>query len=696
LNQPLIAFQSLHHAGSLGKSFALLRVSDDAVRVQAIKKAEDGDEIIVRLRELSGRTGKNVRLSAAAPITSAREVDGQERTIDAKNSEATASSLGGGVLTFDIQGFGLRAFAIRLAAPSSTASAARSFPIALPFDNDVVSTNANRTDGAMDAAGNAFPAEQLPSTIVAEEATFTLGSGADGQKNAVACRGQEIQLPLGPLDRVFLLAAGDDRKSAVAEVQVDGKPVSVRIPAWNGYIGQWDHRSWLGDVPEQAFGWSNGLAGLEPGFVETTPVAWFASHHHTRTGDAPYAYCYLFKIAIDLPPGARTIRLPNDERVRVLAATAVRSESGDLRAASTLVDTMQDHVQDAPRILPGGDTFTDAVDVRIEPTLYWRAGAIRFTRDGSAPSASSTAYAGPFSLNRTETIRAAVISDAGLLGPETSVKLEVNDVTPPKVNRVAPAYGSPIVRVEFSEPVDDSALATQSYALDPAIAVRTAKRGATDREVILELEKPPALDQSYQLKISGVKDASPAHNGMRPATVAFAIKGPVFTLAEVKPEQMGTEIRDVAGLPTKAKDAWTLNMFVRTDEQPDDRTLIAGFGRCEQTSDGVARYMAKFSRGVHFWSHNRDVEGRTPLELGRWQMLTATYDGRLLAFYKDGKKLGQRELELADDENSVHLAPVDPWEHKRRFKGEIRELTIWDAALSADAVASLKSASTLR
>jgi alpha-mannosidase len=175
--------------------------------------------------------------------------------------------------------------------------------------------------------------------------------------------------------------------------------------------------------------------------------------------------------------------------------------------------------------------------------------------------------------------------------------------------------------------------------------------------------------------------------------IELAIKGPVFTLTEVKPEQMGSTIRDVAGLPIKAKDAWTMNMFVRTDAQPDDRTLIAGFGRCEQTSEGVARYMAKFSRGIHFWSHNRDVEGRTPLDLGRWQMLTATYDGRVLCVYKDGKKLAQRELELADDENAVHIAPIDPWDQTRRFKGEIRDLTIWNEALNADAINSLKGAS---
>jgi len=398
------------------------------------------------LRELSGHAAKSGRLSAAAQITAAREVDGQERAIDAKSSEATASSVRDGALVFDIQGFGLRAFAIKLGAPRSKAPAPESLAIELPFDTDVVSTNTNRADGAMNTDGDTFPAEQLPATIVAEEATFTLGPAADGHMNAVTCRGQEIRLPLGALDRVYLLAASaraakDERKDDHAQMHVDAKAISVRVPNWSGYVGQWDHRSWQGDVPEQAYGWSNGLAGLEPGYVETTPIAWFASHHHTQSGDAPYEYCYLYKIAIDLPPGAQTIRLPNDERIRLLAATAVRSEHDEFRSATTLVDTMSDHAQDAPRILPEGGKLTDAVDVRIEPTLYWRAGAIRFTRDGSEPSASSPAFMSAFSLNHTETIRAAVMNDAGVMGPSASRKIEVDDVTPPTAKQATPAYG---------------------------------------------------------------------------------------------------------------------------------------------------------------------------------------------------------------------------------------------------------------
>ena len=47
----------------------------------AVKKAEDGDEIIVRLVELDGKPQKDVRITFASPITAAREVNGQEEPV---------------------------------------------------------------------------------------------------------------------------------------------------------------------------------------------------------------------------------------------------------------------------------------------------------------------------------------------------------------------------------------------------------------------------------------------------------------------------------------------------------------------------------------------------------------------------------------------------------------------------------------
>jgi alpha-mannosidase len=59
LNQPLVAFQSPSHPGTLGRDFSLLKLNHDRIRVLALKKAELSDEVIVRLVEMDGKPVEN-------------------------------------------------------------------------------------------------------------------------------------------------------------------------------------------------------------------------------------------------------------------------------------------------------------------------------------------------------------------------------------------------------------------------------------------------------------------------------------------------------------------------------------------------------------------------------------------------------------------------------------------------------------
>ena len=78
-------------------------------------------------------------------------------------------------------------------------------------------------------------------------------------------------------------------------------------------------------------------AGLTPGFIKRAPVAWFASHQHTADGaNVPYSYSYLYAYAIDLPAGAKTITLPNNDKIRVLAITVADRIAERVARASTL------------------------------------------------------------------------------------------------------------------------------------------------------------------------------------------------------------------------------------------------------------------------------------------------------------------------------------------------------------------------
>jgi alpha-mannosidase len=83
------------------------------------------------------------------------------------------------------------------------------------------------------------------------------------------------------------------------------------------------------------------MVGIKPGFIKRAPVAWFASHQHTAEGvSEPYSYSYLFAYSIDLPSNARTLSLPDNPRVRIMAIT-VSDEGGQVRPAHPLYDTLE-------------------------------------------------------------------------------------------------------------------------------------------------------------------------------------------------------------------------------------------------------------------------------------------------------------------------------------------------------------------
>lgn len=69
-------------------------------------------------------------------------------------------------------------------------------------------------------------------------------------------------------------------------------------------------------------------------------LAWFASHNQTADGvNEPYAYSYLFAYVIDVPANAKTLTLPCNDKIRILAIT-VAEEGRQVRPARPLYDTL--------------------------------------------------------------------------------------------------------------------------------------------------------------------------------------------------------------------------------------------------------------------------------------------------------------------------------------------------------------------
>ena len=336
LNQPLLAFQSSSHSGALGKTLSLMKVSHDRIRVLALKKAEQSDEIVVRLVEMDGRPARGVRVRFASPVTAAREINGAEMPVG-------EAALADGALVVDFDRFQVRSFVLKISGPPTKLETIQSQPVALPFDQMVTSCDGAKAKGGFDAAGRNLPAEMLPNKIPYAGISFRLAPV--DKPNAVTARGQTINLPAGGLTRLYILAASADEDQK-ASFRVGADIVDLTIQDWSGYIGQWDNRTWnIRQEPVPPPGSKPRMrtvmeyTGLTPGYIKPAPVAWFASHHHTADGEnEPYAYSYLFAYTLDIPANVRTLTLPSNDKIRILAVT-VSNESEPVRPVQSLIDS---------------------------------------------------------------------------------------------------------------------------------------------------------------------------------------------------------------------------------------------------------------------------------------------------------------------------------------------------------------------
>ena len=373
LNSPLLAFGTERHAGALGRTFSMVTVSDPRIRMLALKKAEDSDEVIVRLVEMDGKPAPRVNVKFAAPITAAREVNGQELPV----GNATVAN---GVLETSFSPYQPRTFALKLQPSAVNVVPLESTPVSLQYDIAAASNDDTKTVGGFDAKGDALPAEMLPQSFSFNDVQFNLAPAATGKPDAVAAKGQTIELPAGKFNRLYIVAASGNGDQN-APFHVGNETANLKVEDWGGFIGQWDTRIWNprpAEVTTRRFGpngpaaptevplrqdwavsanhanwdladrgspnWSprypEDYKGLTPGYIKRADLFWYASHHHTADGlNQPYSYSYLFVYPIAIPAGAKTLTLPDRPDIRILAISASREEP-EVKPLQPLYDTL--------------------------------------------------------------------------------------------------------------------------------------------------------------------------------------------------------------------------------------------------------------------------------------------------------------------------------------------------------------------
>ena len=427
LNTPLLPFQTTAHNGSLGSTFSFFKLSSPDITVLAVKKAENSDEIIIRMVENKGIDHKNVVLSMCTNVSSAKDFNGQEQPLANYLLKAKDHDI-----TFDIPKYGMKTFAVFIGHQSSNLMSKYTdlFPVNIDYNQNGISYDNNKKDANIDNEGRSYPAEMLPSEVICDGVKFNLGQKPEGGNNVIACNGQKITLPSNNYqpttnNYIYILAAstGGDMP---AKFLINGKPYTLNIRNWSGFMGQWDKRIWDGRVSKVDYIFGNAeYCGLVPGYVKNDDIACFTTHRHLGNGEnEPYIYCYMYKYKIPLNIGGNktpnVITLPDNNKIKIFAITSGYNDYDDIIPAQALYDTLNIPASEysrfqlahpRPIINPANDLFEDGKSVNINIASTQPNEEIRYTIDGSEPSATSAKYAMPFQINNTTTIKAAIFKD---------------------------------------------------------------------------------------------------------------------------------------------------------------------------------------------------------------------------------------------------------------------------------------------
>ena len=210
-------------------------------------------------------------------------------------------------------------------------TAVRAVALTLPYDLDGISRDDARTDGDFDGQGHTIAGELLPATLTSDDIPFRTGSAGarEGERAGVprpeagaARRRLQPRLP----------ARRRGRRRPLRDFTLDGTTTQLLVPDWAEPVGQWNSRIVAGEVVQDP-------ARIAPAYAKSVPVAWVGTHRHDARGaNEAYVFTHLFRLRLDVPKGARTLTLPDDEHVRILAITAAHNDNDAVVAAQPFTD----------------------------------------------------------------------------------------------------------------------------------------------------------------------------------------------------------------------------------------------------------------------------------------------------------------------------------------------------------------------
>ena len=355
LNQPLVAFQTDAHDGPLGHSFSMASLDDTTGQI-AIMRAE---------ARRGQRRDRRPAAGALRPAWARHAPDGVGHRGGARDQRRR----GAGGVPIDLHRrqrpgdrgpaprcrstftpYQPRTIALTLAPRDAPPPARQSASLPLPFNLDGITSDHDRRTATSTASTTRSPRNSCRMTLHLDGVDFTLGPTGSARRTCSCQPVRRSRFPPATFSRAWIVAA-----AVGGDVPTTSRAARMTVREWQGPVGQWWSRLkapsalWEPFVPavhegnsvpttpsqreiqdglvvrwDPTTGNVKGIDDLRPSFAKRDEIAWVGSHRHAPEGNEIYVASYLFLYGIDLPAGARELRLPSDKRLRILAVSVAR------------------------------------------------------------------------------------------------------------------------------------------------------------------------------------------------------------------------------------------------------------------------------------------------------------------------------------------------------------------------------------
>ena len=332
---PMATFVCSNHEGTLGSEYSFGSLSGNAI-IRAIKKAENSDEIVIRIGESEKKEQKDVTLSLNCDILSAREIYASEEHIK-------DISLVDGKLVFDLKPYEIKSFALTIKKADAKATTEK---VEIVNNINAFSTNA-KPMGTLPVINKTIPQEIAPERIVSNGVPFEISG------KAMVCGGQSLLLPTGT------------------------KKVNLLMASLNGdkFVKMGDRAYKVNDIREYYAGWDL-YDFKEVAFTKDGKLGYEFTHSHTANGDAQCEQLFFWNVEVNTTDDKLT--LPVDNEILIISATADK-DTTECTLACELYDKIKDRKFDYKENLKEKITYLNCKNSYL---LNDKGGAIRHRNKG--------------------------------------------------------------------------------------------------------------------------------------------------------------------------------------------------------------------------------------------------------------------------------------------------------------------------